>query len=229
MNIKDKIKIILYKFGLNLTNIKNLDILPGCIYKHMSPDFFFIQIGANDGKRFDPIHNIVKAYNLSGLAIEPIKEYYDELKHNYTGTRVITVNKAIYSNNEKITLNKVVNNNSLPEWSKGIASIDPLHHERAGIDKKYIVQEIVEAITFVNLLETYNVKHVDLLLIDTEGYDKHIIEMIPFDKISPKIIQFEHNLSAGSMTSEELTDILAKFMKMNYKVCVNETDCIAYL
>lgn len=33
---------------------------------------FFIQVGANDGKSFDPIYDAVKTYGWSGVVMEPL-------------------------------------------------------------------------------------------------------------------------------------------------------------
>ena len=98
MSIKNKIKNIARRFGYEISKVGDIDMLESMIYKEYHKDFFFIQIGANNGKRFDPIYNIVKTLKLKGLALEPIKEYYDELVENYKNSNVMPVNKAIYKN-----------------------------------------------------------------------------------------------------------------------------------
>ena len=42
-----------------------------------------IQIGANDGLRFDNINKYIKKYKPKAILVEPIKEYFNELKKNY--------------------------------------------------------------------------------------------------------------------------------------------------
>jgi hypothetical protein len=51
-------------------------------------------------------------------------------------------------------------------------------------------EEEIETITFDSLVEGVN--HIDLLHIDTEGYDYEIIKSIDFDKHQPSLILFEH-------------------------------------
>ena len=42
-----------------------------------------IQIGANDGIRFDILNNYIKKYKIKSLLVEPIKINYEKLKHLY--------------------------------------------------------------------------------------------------------------------------------------------------
>ncbi len=225
---KSPLKTLCYRFGYDIHHIGNHPILPHLIKKYMHPQFFFIQIGANDGRRFDPLFELAKAFNLAGLAVEPVAEYFLELEKNYKNSRVTPVNKAIYFTNGNILINRIQQDKSLPEWAKGIASLDPNHHKKSGIDQRYIVQEEVEAITFIELLTEYNIKNVDLLLIDTEGFDKEIIKMIPFDKIDPKIIQFEHNLPVEGISINDFIEIISMLIKRKYKIAMTDTDCLAY-
>ena len=45
---------------------------------------FIIQIGANDGKRFDIINKFVKKYSPKAIFLEPIKSNFNDLKNNYS-------------------------------------------------------------------------------------------------------------------------------------------------
>ena len=38
-----------------------------------------IQVGANDGKRFDILNFFIKKYKCKSLLVEPIQEYFDQL------------------------------------------------------------------------------------------------------------------------------------------------------
>ena len=44
---------------------------------------YLIQIGANDGKRFDEINFFIKKYKIKSLLVEPIESYFQKLKNNY--------------------------------------------------------------------------------------------------------------------------------------------------
>ena len=42
-----------------------------------------IQIGANDGERFDNLNSFLKKYECKTILVEPIKEFFDKLRINY--------------------------------------------------------------------------------------------------------------------------------------------------
>lgn len=229
MSIKTKIRNIIRRLGYDISKIGDVDLLESLIYKNFHKNFFFIQIGANDGKRFDPIFNIVNTLKLNGLVVEPIKEYFEELQRNYDGTEVVPVNKAIYFKNQKLTMYRVNSKNTLPEWTKGIASINPEHFRKSRTHKSYIIEEVVDGITFEKLLQEYNVTKLDFLQIDTEGYDIEIIKMIPFNKIKPTLIHFEHGIKEDVISKDDFLQGNKILIENGYKLIMKEYDCLAYL
>lgn len=228
MSIKKIIRNIIRNIGYEITKVGEVDLLESLIFKKNHKDFFFLQIGANNGKRFDPIFNVVTSLDLSGLAIEPVKEYYDELVVNYRNSKVIPVNRAIYEENKKISVFRVKKDVDLPEWTKGIASLDPEHYKKSNTDEKDIVEEVVEAITFEKLFKDYSVKNIDLLQIDTEGYDYNLLKLFPFEKFQPQIIHFEHGLPNKIMSVEQMLEITSLLLNFGYKIIMKEYDCIGY-
>ena len=59
-----------------------------------------IQIGANDGDRFDILNYYIKKYQTKSLLVEPIKKNFEQLKKNYKNYNFITFdNSAISVNN----------------------------------------------------------------------------------------------------------------------------------
>ena len=133
---------------------------------------------------------MVTKHKLKGICVEPIKEYFAKLSHTYQNYQhVKPINKAIAEKSGPISMYRVntEHQDSLPDWSVGIASLDSKHHQKSNIDKHYMVEETVEAITFSTLLQEEEITDVDLVVIDTEGYDLKIIEMIrsSFTMIAP--------------------------------------------
>ena len=60
-----------------------------------------IQIGANDGKRFDILNIFIKKYSPKTILVEPIKENFTNLKLNYKGqNNIFFENSAVSVNNE---------------------------------------------------------------------------------------------------------------------------------
>ena len=98
-----------------------------------------IQIGANDGVRFDTINKFIKKYSPHCILLEPIKEYFDQLKENYKSQKNINFeNLAISVNNDINHLYKVKNSeiNNYDDHIKGITSFDINHLKKHGVDSK---------------------------------------------------------------------------------------------
>ena len=154
-----------------------------------------VQIGANDGKRFDNLNAYIKKYSPKAILVEPITEYYNELKLNYINCKnVFFENSAISRNNEINFLYKVESSKSklYGEHIKGITSFNKSHLIKHGVSKNHIKKEIVNSISFSNLIKKYTIKNLDLLVIDTEGYDANILmDFFSTTQLRPLII-FEY-------------------------------------
>ena len=238
--LKKIINKILNLFGLvilrklNFSNqyiqISDFSPLKQLFYKNLHADFFFVQIGANDGISYDPIFSLVTKEKVKGIVIEPIPDIFTQLKNNYKDyPQVEPLNLAIHKNKKEMTLYRVdPKNKKYPEWTKGTPSFNKSHHQLSFIEEEDIIEEIVKCISFDDLIEKYSIKKIDLLQIDTEGYDAEIIKMIDFDKLCPTIISFEHGLPQGIMTLKQFEECQEILLKNKYNIIVLENDAIAY-
>lgn len=221
------------RIGIPAFRLGTFTPLETIILRFFHADFFFVQIGANDGKTFDPIYGVVNGLKCKGIVIEPIKEYFEELKMNYKHLpNIAFLNCAIYHQNTKIPMFRVdKNRKDLPDFAKGIASTDRNHHKKPyiPIPKEAMVEEEVTAITFDTLLELYRIRRIDLLQIDAEGYDYNILRMINFSRIKPRIVNFEHHLSDGNMSHEQFIECISLLIKKGYRIITQDFDCIAYI
>ncbi|PPD37082.1 MAG: hypothetical protein CTY18_01855 [Methylomonas sp.] len=230
MNIKKLVINLFHNYGYEISKFGQIDPLRSLIYKKHHDGFFFVQIGANDGKRFDPIYEIVTKLKLNGIALEPVKEYFNLLKNNYKFLpNVKLINKAINKSNGKVSIYRVKTNNLLPDWVNGIASFNSEHYKKSGVDKEDIIEEIVDCITFDKLIDDNNICHIDLLQIDTEGFDFEIIKMIDFAKIKPSIIHFEHGLPDNVMSLDQFKQCACMLIDNGYSIIMKKYDCIAYI
>lgn len=207
-------------------------ILKKLIQSNIHDQFYFVQIGANDGYSFDPIHECIIKYQLTGICIEPIESYFNELKITYKAyPQVKLIQNAISETNGPILMHKVIEEASLklPTWTKGIASIHEDHHQRTGIPKFAIETETVHSITFEALIQQENITHIDLLVLDTEGYDIKILSMIDFSQIKPTIIFFEHLYNHHAISDNELGELVTNFQERGYLVHVGASEMLVYL
>lgn len=193
-------------------------------YSRETEPFFVIQVGANDGVRNDPIHKWVKKYKWHGILIEPQKQLFEELKSNYAheSENLIFENLAIADREKTGKLYKVKDDQISMEWQRGIASLLP----KAFLGEKDSVDvEMVKCITFDMLLNRNDVKKIDFLQIDVEGYDYEIIKQVNFDKIKPRLIRYEH--MHLKLADKKACKKLLK--KMGYRILEMEFDTGAQL
>ena len=153
-----------------------------------------IQIGANDGLRFDSINKYIKKYKPKSILVEPIKEYFNELKKNYENCENVFFENIAISVNDQINYLYKVKSKDLDKYDehiKGISSFDIKHLITHGVKKNHITKEETESMSIVTLFKKYDFD-IDLLLIDAEGYDSEIvIDLFQNSNFRPIII-FEY-------------------------------------
>lgn len=210
--------------------------------KRKKGNLFFVQIGANDGNWGDPIYKFIRRDNWSGILIEPQKVIFERLLNNYKKRKnLFFENVAIDSTVGERNLYKISFSNS--QWASGISSfikndiqklIDAGYIERMAIaesitlptnQEEWIGVEKVKVQTLRNIIEKYQVKNIDLTMIDAEGYDFEIIKTIPFEYIKPGVIIYEH-----SHFNEDIKKECRNFLvQLGYRIIPNEGNTIAEL
>jgi FkbM family methyltransferase len=185
--------------ALNNDKTKNISVnIEHFLAKQLltNEDFFFVQIGANDGIRADDSHAFITEHKLKGIVVEPLRDLFQSLTESYASHPQITkINKAIHSSASEMPLYRIKSDANVPDWCHGIASFNKTHllnfAKKVPKIEQYIIEEKVECIPLNTLFEQSNVKQISFLQIDTEGYDFEIIKMIDFKKFKPKIIRYE--------------------------------------
>ena len=185
-----------------------------------------IQIGANDGLRFDYINKYIKQYKIKSILVEPIKEYFDQLKKNYKGSKNIFFENLAISVKDQINYLYKVKTKYLEKYDehiKGISSFDFNHLIKHGVKKKHITKEKIESISIVKLFEKYNFD-INLLFIDAEGYDAKIaIDLLQNSNFKPIIvIEYVHvPLSTIKNLNNLLTEKNYRYFRINENlICV---------
>ncbi|MBU2977956.1 FkbM family methyltransferase [Alteromonas sp. C1M14] len=196
--------------------------------------FSFIQVGAMDGKKFDPIfHHVSEAMNVKGVLLEPNREMFEQLRINYKNKEGLEfLNMAIDSVSGCRVLHKIpqkhIESGDIPEWALGISSF---YNDRNALGGKQIddetfeklrammVEESVECTTFDTLLGKDHFAYLDLLQIDTEGHDWQVLSTFPIDVIKPLVINFEYyNMPQAEIHAAlEWLDTNGYFWSRNHK------------
>ncbi|MCB0650926.1 MAG: FkbM family methyltransferase [Saprospiraceae bacterium] len=177
-------------------------------FSRQNEGIFFIQVGSNDGIQHDPLYKFIKRDRWKGIMMEPQKTAFSKLSYAYPKGNVHLVNKAISDNNEPKKLYKIAFTDQ--RWASGISSFLRQHVEDRIADghvdrqckkygiippenkEDYITYDEVECINFPTLLKEFAVKKVDLLHIDTEGFDYEVIKLFDFNLFKPRVVAFEH-------------------------------------
>jgi FkbM family methyltransferase len=175
-----------------------------------------VQIGANDGVRFDDLNEFINKYKIQSLLVEPIKNNFNKLKKKYINSNFVMLeNSAIFTSTKDLFLYKVEEKylHYYDVHIPGITSLDKNHLLKHGVKLKHIVKESVKTITIIELLNKYNIKNLDLLYIDAEGYDGNIVlDFLSYSLLKPIII-FEYI----HIQNEVLNKVILK-IDQDYKI-----------
>lgn len=165
-------------------------------------DLYFVQIGSNDGVHGDPLCSMIKRNtSWKGIFVEPVDYLFSRLKQNYGYAERFVFEKAaigprdqsaaFYYVSEKA---KEALGDTLPDWYDQLGSFsrDHIIKHMDGILEPYIVEERMQCVHLQDLLDKQNVKRVDLLHVDTEGFDFVVLSQFDFRKYRPYVVLYEH-------------------------------------
>ena len=176
---------------------------------------FLVQIGANDGVRFDNLNFFIKKYKIKSVLVEPVKKYFLSLKSNYKELDFVNLENCAISVNEKKNYIYTVGEKFLNMYGNhvpGINSFDKNHLISHGVKKKHIEKKEVISISIEKLIEKYKIENLDLLFIDTEGYDGEIVYDFFLKSSLRPIIIFEYI----HIKSDFFEKVIQKLDEKNY-------------
>lgn len=207
-----------------------------------------VQIGANDGIFNDPINKYIKKYPKSFFyRIEALPYYFEKLKANHLNDEnVQIINKAIISNQKEKNLeffyidpkvaDQMDGDGPFNKWAHGQGSFfesvikETIHNNRFRGSyyrkniKKFIssIMSIdVEKASFDEILIDYNIKKIDILLMDVQGYEYQILKSFKSWSTKPKIIVYEND---GSMKEKESKLCSSFLVSFGYQLLFKDRD-----
>jgi len=210
-------KRVLQHFGFDLIRTRSvanrpLDLLELAVTARLvapSP-FFFVQIGANDGVRSDPLRGLVLQHQLSGLLIEPLPDYFEALRRNYEGQPgLIFEQMAVGVSDGTLELTRFKPDAPIHDEMHGLASSDTgrmAEFARARGLSAHLETVTVPCARLSTLLKKHSIGDVDLLQIDVEGHEYAILRNVFEEGIFPGIIHYEflHLSRADRIAAEKL-------------------------
>ena len=208
------------------------------LYRHLAVHntLSFVQIGANDGIMNDPIYqfNVANKDVVSGFVLEPLPDIFEKLVENYKCCQNIKpVNLAIHSTQSEMILHRVKPERAseVPTFARGVASFNGDHWKKTTLvpSADFMEQVKVKCVSFSQFIKINSINKIDLLLLDTEGYDYEILLSIDFSIVKPKIIRFEHGVRNALMSSEQFMLICDHLNAHGYQIIAESYDATAYL
>ncbi|HOJ53107.1 MAG TPA: FkbM family methyltransferase [Phycisphaerae bacterium] len=162
----------------------------------------FVQIGSNDGMVGDPLYELImENKSWSGVFVEPVRYLFERLRRNYADAdRFIFENVAIGATRGSQDFYYVGREaeahfkDDLPPWYDQLGSFRREHIIKAlgSRMEPFIVTEKINTVPLNDVLAKNGIDRIDLLHIDTEGYDYQVLAQLDFSKYQPLVILFEH-------------------------------------
>lgn len=167
------------------------------VFSQLYPAAKFVQIGANDGVLADPLRRHILKHGWRGILVEPIPHIYAQLRKNYEGVpRLIFEQAAISEVDGERSIFRIDTANGNVALLDALTSLsrEALQIHATSIpdlDKK-IIEEKIQSVTFDTLCRKHGFAGLDLVMIDTEGYDHEILKIIDLARYSPAVLIYEH-------------------------------------
>jgi FkbM family methyltransferase len=159
-----------------------------------------VQVGSNDGLQGDPIADLIRrnpAWRV--LFIEPLRHVFRRLVANYPKLPNYSFENVAISRERGIRRMYYVSDEikkirpDVPFWYDQLGSFDRNHILKHGCDfAPFITSEEVPCEPLADTLARNGITRIDLLHIDTEGYDFEVIKQLDLTQRAPSSILFEH-------------------------------------
>jgi FkbM family methyltransferase len=171
-------------------------------FAEVYPDAFFVEIGSNDGVQHDFLRPFIVEGRWRGIMVEPVPYVFERLRENYGSLgRVALENAAIGDRDGTLPFYHLREAEPgerarLPGWYDGIGSfsreIVTSHAAHIPDIESRVIRSEVPTLTFESLCRRHDVSTLDLVLIDTEGYEFEIVKSIDLEARHPRLLVYEH-------------------------------------
>lgn len=194
-------------------------------------DVRFVQVGAHNGVSGDPIHDLVRRHGWRGVLVEPVPYLFEQLRRNYAGVPGLILDpRAVAEDTTPRRLYRLrPNNDGLPDWYDQLGSFDLnvvlKHRDAIPNIEDYLVSDEVPCVPLSTLMAEHGVTRLDLLIIDVEGYDYHILRQLDFTRFVPPVIVYEKK----HLSDDDLARSLELLHGWGYRVLDCGPDALALL
>jgi FkbM family methyltransferase len=160
----------------------------------------FVQVGAHDGTQLDPLRQAILGSRWSGVMVEPVPYVFARLQRRYGGhPRLALENVAIAAVDGTLPfhhLRQAADGEDVWQWYDALGSFRRdvvLSHGMlvADIEDRIVTTE-VPCVTFDTLCARHGIDRLDLVQIDTEGYDAEVLRLVDLARLRPAVVIYEH-------------------------------------
>lgn len=170
------------------------------LFGAIHPDATFLQVGANDGKARDPLRVQIARRRWRGVMVEPVPYVFDRLTARYgSHPRIRLAQVAIADQVGTLPfyhLRQAAPGEKVWKYYHALGSFRRdvvLKHETLIPDiASRIVETPVACATIDGVWGRSGLGELDLLFIDTEGYDFEILRTVDFSALRPRLLVYEH-------------------------------------
>jgi len=217
--IKKTINNFLNRFGYQITSISSTDSIYVNYIKNKNPIIF--DVGANKGQSIIRFNKIFKEPQIH--AFEPIPICYKFLLNNFNTKNNTLNNFALGSEKTKKMFNVYAKkgNSSFFELNKKSKWFKK-HLSSSGLNANQITEERIEVNieTLDNYLEKNKIKKIDLIKIDTQGFEEEVLKgsIKSIEKNSIEFIEIEMMFENLYEKYTNFIDIERYLIKNNYRL-----------
>ena len=169
------------------------------------PTAFFAEIGANDGRQSDQLRALVAGSKWRGIMVEPQPEPFARLAELYRGVGRIALENAAIAGHDGVTEMFVLEPAEPGEDQVQVGSNDLLGSlsldaltTHGWVERDGVATLEVPCMTLESLFAKHAVDRLDLMLVDTEGYDGEIIAQLGPGGPLPRLLIYEHCLMTAA-------------------------------
>lgn len=169
-------------------------------FAERQPAAVFVQVGAHDGTQLDPLRDEILRRRWTGVLVEPVPYVFARLQRNYAGVdRVRFENAAVADvdgEREFHFLRERTDGDDVWRWYDALGSFRRevlLSHTAQVPDiAERVTSAPMPCLTFDTLCAKHGLDHVDLVQIDTEGYDYEVVKLIDLDRLGVQVVMYEN-------------------------------------
>lgn len=205
------------EIGLILHHILN-NILP------FKTDGTFVEVGANDGKTGSFTYNLA-SIGWNGLNFEPVPRLYEKCCMNHINhPNVKSFQIGIGESSCETTIIDADTLSTIDVDTINAYSQTPQFASYFTNNNQYHTIKIEKLDT---MLEQNNITNIDLLVLDVEGYEEHVLKGFSIDKYPPKIFIIEiadqhKDFIHNSKMMNRYSSLRKYFKDNNYVLLVND-------